>query len=215
MLTPSNGFATCLSEDLLDVKQVLERLMIDPILLCDVIYCVCKPQADAEKISDVDFAQAMAGDSIAHAKTALVEELVNISPDPRDRENLGKAIEKFNADGRSGAGSDQDPVGQPDAESRDRGGAERRWRIVWELAGIVGVDPGPLTLRELVWLAEARQREAWSHTSQILAMLYNSHRGKAARAMKPAEFNPFVEKNNKPLGKTSDLSILKQVFIDR
>ena len=86
-----------LDEDLLDIKQVLERLMVDPILLCDVIYCVCKPQADAEKISDVDFAKAMAGDSIAHAKTALVEELVNFSPDPRDRENLGKAIEKFNA----------------------------------------------------------------------------------------------------------------------
>jgi hypothetical protein len=85
-----------LKEDLLDVKQVLERLMIDPILLCDVIYCVCKPQADAEKISDVDFAQAMAGDSIAWAKTALVEELVNFSPDPRDRENLGIAVEKFN-----------------------------------------------------------------------------------------------------------------------
>ncbi len=86
-----------LGEDLLDVKQVLQRLMIDPILLCDVIYCVCKPQADAENISDVDFAQAMAGDSIAQAKTALVEELVNFSPDPRDRENLGIAIEKFNA----------------------------------------------------------------------------------------------------------------------
>jgi len=85
-----------LQEDLLDVKQVLQRLMIDPILLCDVIYCVCKPQADAEKISDVDFAQAMAGDSIAHAKKALVEELVNFSPDPRDRENLGIAVEKFN-----------------------------------------------------------------------------------------------------------------------
>ena len=86
-----------LGEDLLDVKQVLQRLMIDPILLCDVIYCVCKPQADAENISDVDFAQAMAGDSIAQAKTALVEELVNFSPDPRDRENLGAAIEKINA----------------------------------------------------------------------------------------------------------------------
>jgi len=85
-----------LSEDLLDVKQVLERLMIDPILLCDVIYCVCKPQADAEKISDIDFAQAMAGDAIAQAKTALVEELVSFSPDPRDRENLGIAVEKFN-----------------------------------------------------------------------------------------------------------------------
>ena len=86
-----------LGEDLLDVKQVLERLMIDPILLCDVIYCVCKPQADAEKISDEDFGRAMGGDAIAQAKTALVEELVNFSPDPRDRENLGIAVQKFNA----------------------------------------------------------------------------------------------------------------------
>jgi len=64
--------------------------------LCDVIYCVCKPQADAENITDTQFAQAMAGDVIAHAKTALVEELVNFSPDPRDRENLGLAVAKFN-----------------------------------------------------------------------------------------------------------------------
>lgn len=27
-----------LGEDLLDVKQILERLTIDPILLCDVVY---------------------------------------------------------------------------------------------------------------------------------------------------------------------------------
>ncbi len=86
-----------LKEDLLDVENVLKRLMIDPILLCDVIYCVCKPQADAEKVSDADFARAMAGDVIAQAKTALVEELVLFSPDPRDRENLGIAVEKFNA----------------------------------------------------------------------------------------------------------------------
>jgi hypothetical protein len=85
-----------LHEDLLDVENVLQRLMVDPILLCDCVYCVCKPQAEAEQISDIQFAQAMAGDAIAHAKTALVEELINFSPDPRDRENLGLAVKKFN-----------------------------------------------------------------------------------------------------------------------
>ena len=85
-----------LGEDLLDIQNVLQRLLVDPILLCDVVYCVCKPQADAEKISDVDFARAMAGDTIAQAKTALVEELVSFSPDPRDRENLGIAVRKSN-----------------------------------------------------------------------------------------------------------------------
>ena len=83
-------------EDLLDVESVLKRLMIDPILLCDVVYCVVKPQADAQQITDVDFARAMAGDAIGQAKTALVEELVNFSPDPKDREVLGIAVMKFN-----------------------------------------------------------------------------------------------------------------------
>lgn len=85
-----------LDVDLLDSENTLRRLMIDPILLVDVIYVVCKPQADAEQLTDVDFARAMAGDTIAHAKTALVEDLVNFSPDPRERENLGIAVQKFN-----------------------------------------------------------------------------------------------------------------------
>ena len=62
-----------LKEDLLDVKQILERLMVDPILLCDVIYCICKPQADAEGISDEQFGQAMGGDSKEEADLAIEE----------------------------------------------------------------------------------------------------------------------------------------------
>ncbi|GAB6188019.1 hypothetical protein [Thermopirellula anaerolimosa] len=84
-----------LKEDLLDIERTFPRLLLDPILLCDVIYCVCKPQADAEKITDVDFARAMAGDTIAGAKAALVEELVDFFPEPSQRETLRLAIEKY------------------------------------------------------------------------------------------------------------------------
>ena len=84
-----------LNEDLLDVKQILERLMVDPILLCDVIYCICKPQADMEGVSDEQFGQAMGGDSILHAKRALLGELVDFFPSAADRENLKAAIAKF------------------------------------------------------------------------------------------------------------------------
>jgi len=72
-----------------------------------------------------------------------------------------------------------------------------------------------LTLRELFWMAEGHSRDAWNHTAQLLAMVYNAHRGKGARLMKPAEFNPLIEKAAKPATKTNDLSILKQVFVDR
>jgi hypothetical protein len=83
-----------LGEDLLDIEHILPRLQADPILLCDIVYSICKPQADAEKISDVDFARAMAGDSIAHAKAALIEELINFFPDQKVKEVIRLAIER-------------------------------------------------------------------------------------------------------------------------
>jgi hypothetical protein len=43
-------------------------------------------------------------------------------------------------------------------------------------SGVFGVDPGPLTLRELLWMAEARAREAWAHTSAVLALIANVNR---------------------------------------
>jgi len=84
-----------LREDLLDIEQTLPRLLVDPILLCDVVYCVCKPQADAQQVSDVDFARAMAGGTIAQAKTALLEELVDFFPEPSQQETLRLAIAKY------------------------------------------------------------------------------------------------------------------------
>jgi len=72
-----------------------------------------------------------------------------------------------------------------------------------------------LTLRELFWMAEGHSRDAWNHTAQLLAMVYNAHRGKGARAMKPLEFHPFAGNKQASAAKTKDLSILNQVFVDR
>ena len=73
---------------------LLERLTSDPILLCDVIYAVCKPEADAKEISDEDFGRAMAGDAIDVATTALLEDLVDFFPQGR-RQLLRKALGKL------------------------------------------------------------------------------------------------------------------------
>jgi hypothetical protein len=43
----------------------------------------------------VDFARAMAGERIARAKAALVEELVDFFPEASQRETLRLAIEKY------------------------------------------------------------------------------------------------------------------------
>ena len=63
--------------------DLLEQLASDPILLCDVIYCICKPEADAQNISDEDFGMAMGGDAIEHATTALLEELIDFFPEAK------------------------------------------------------------------------------------------------------------------------------------
>jgi len=84
-----------LDVNLLEIVEgtLIEKLIRDPVLLCDVIYAVCKPQADEQGVSDEDFGRAMAGDAIEHATTALLEELVGFSPNPRDRANLGRVLE--------------------------------------------------------------------------------------------------------------------------
>ncbi len=74
--------------------DLIEKLATDPVLLCDVIYAICKPDADAQNITDEQFGQAMAGDAIGHATTALLEELVDFFPEAK-RRVLRKAVGKF------------------------------------------------------------------------------------------------------------------------
>lgn len=84
--------------DLLEIVEgkLIERLIRDPILLCDVVYAACKRQADERSVSDEEFGRAMAGDAIEHATAALLEELVSFCPSPRDRKNLGRVLEATN-----------------------------------------------------------------------------------------------------------------------
>ncbi|HET6497946.1 MAG TPA: hypothetical protein VFH17_02695, partial [Coriobacteriia bacterium] len=84
-----------LSMDLLEILdgKLIEKLYRDPVLLCDVVYAVCKPEADARNVTDEDFGRAMAGDAIEHATKALLEDLVGFSPSPRDRANLRRILE--------------------------------------------------------------------------------------------------------------------------
>ena len=85
-----------LDVDLMEAVEgkLIERLIGDPVLLCDVIYCVCKEDADARNVSDEEFGRAMAGDAIELATTALLEELVDFFPQGK-RQLLKKALAKL------------------------------------------------------------------------------------------------------------------------
>ncbi len=88
--------------------------------------------------------------------------------------------------------------------------------MIWQLAGIVGVDPGPLTLRELLWMTDARRNDQWSHTAAVMALTANVHRNpkKRSQPYTPAEFHPLVEQKKTPT-KKAGLKALKDVFVDR
>ena len=83
--------------DLMQVIEgtLIEKLIRDPVLLCDVVYAICKPEADTRTppVSDEEFGKAMAGDAIEAATTAVLEELVSFCPSPRDRANLGRVLQ--------------------------------------------------------------------------------------------------------------------------
>ena len=63
--------------------KLLERLSTDPVLLVDVLYAVCKNEADTQGITDEEFGMAMAGDAIDHATAALLDEVVNFFPEAK------------------------------------------------------------------------------------------------------------------------------------
>jgi peptide subunit release factor RF-3 len=72
---------------------VLERLASDPVLLVDVIYVLCRDQANALGVTDEDFGAAMAGDAIEHAVKAMLGAIVDFFPNPRERAALKRLLE--------------------------------------------------------------------------------------------------------------------------
>lgn len=80
--------------DLLEVLDgtLIERLIRDPVLLCDVLYAACKPEADERGVGDEEFGRTMAGDAIEQATAALLDEIVSFCPSPRDRAALGRVL---------------------------------------------------------------------------------------------------------------------------
>ena len=71
---------------------LLFRLIADPVLLVDVLYVVCKDQADGASVTDEQFGRAMGGDAIDAATKAFLEELADFTPSPRDRARARKVI---------------------------------------------------------------------------------------------------------------------------
>lgn len=65
--------------------DLIDQIANDPVLLVDIIYCVCRPQAEAEGVTDVQFGESMTGETVETATDALLEELINFFPEAKKK----------------------------------------------------------------------------------------------------------------------------------
>jgi hypothetical protein len=70
----------------------LSKLLGDPVSLVDVLYCLCKDEADKRTVTDEDFGRSMGGDALEKAVEAFLAELTDFFPDARVRAALQKIL---------------------------------------------------------------------------------------------------------------------------
>lgn len=87
-----------LDVDLMDAigGGLLARMGTDPVLLIDVLYALCEPQARAGGVSDVEFGEAFDGDVVEAAVGAFLDELLGFFR-PAPRRLMKRALERGQA----------------------------------------------------------------------------------------------------------------------
>lgn len=73
--------------------ESLAEVISDPITLCDVLYVLCKDQADKDGVTDEQFGQAMFGDALGNAADAFLGALADFFQSPRVRAAISKIRE--------------------------------------------------------------------------------------------------------------------------
>lgn len=114
--------------------ELIQRLVADPVLLCDALFAIVKPEADAKGVSDEDFGRAMAGDVIDHATTAFLEELTGFFPLAR-RQVLSKALGKLRELEQRAVKAANARLDSPELEAEVE-------RILTRIGGSSGTVPG-------------------------------------------------------------------------
>ena len=82
-----------LTEPLQGEPPLMTRLAIDVLLLCDVLFALIKPQADAAGVSDEVFGASLGGEANLAAQEALTQEWLDFFQNLR-RTHLVTAIQK-------------------------------------------------------------------------------------------------------------------------
>lgn len=78
------------------------------------------------------------------------------------------------------------------------------------------MNPGPLTMRELFWMADGRRRDEWRRTARICGVLANIHRDRKTqpKPFSDDQFNDFAAPRPPLQRITAPITILKTLFLE-
>jgi hypothetical protein len=90
--TDIKNVRSLLDFDLLDddLGGMVGRLAEDMVLVVDVVFLLCREQAEKLGISDADFGRSISGDVLSAAADALIEAIVQYLPHKKKRELLAR-----------------------------------------------------------------------------------------------------------------------------
>ena len=86
--------------------------------------------------------------------------------------------------------SGKDEEGSRGCEPRDAN--RTNYQICYELAGVVGIDPRPFTLRKMVWMSDGRERSEWNRTALLVVKIHNAHISKESDAIEFHDVHPYL-----------------------
>ena len=184
--------------------DLFDRLALDPILLCNTLAAICRPEMQQHGVTDEDFAEGLAGDVIDQAAAALIDAIVyffrlrhggivaKIATKKTEVEKMAlgcrRPLYRLRRDRAEGA--------------RALGG--ETWAAIWRCAGVVGLDPWPYTLRELDAMASARDEAQWDRAASIIAAVVTAA---GTEACDPCAVHPYYERIDGKAGPGGDTEI--------
>jgi hypothetical protein len=122
-----------------DGPKALGELLTDIVKVIDVVYVLCKDEADARGVTDEAFGRAMHCDALEAAAGALVEGLIDFFPGPRARAALRKVVAAGRRVQELKAEWGEKAVAEIDVEAL----AREEFQRALERAGVRAASPAP------------------------------------------------------------------------
>jgi hypothetical protein len=124
--------------------QGFQRLSEDVVLLVDVLYVACKSQAVAQNLTAEQFGQALVGDFIEPATTALLTAIAELFP-KKKRDVILSVVKKITDANERGMGKAMEKLSDESVQKQLDEALEQRWQSDFQklLTKITSGEPEP------------------------------------------------------------------------